>query len=155
MIIKEQDETTKRLLEELRFRFPIAASPFEEIGKRIGLSESETIEMTSHLKSVGRIRRIGYMAGSNGRNGRISTLVGMKVAPDRVDASAAIINRSNNVTHDYLRDNEYNLWFTLGAPTRDYMEAELNQIINEVKPLDWIEMPSVRTFKLRSPSGSD
>ena len=97
---------------------------------------------------------IGYMAGKTGRTGRTSTLIGLKVAPERVEASAAVMNRSNNVTHDYLRDHEFNLWFTLGAPDRDSLEKELAMIIEEVGPLDWIELPSVRVFKLNSPSGS-
>jgi DNA-binding Lrp family transcriptional regulator len=147
-------EKESMLLEELRYRFPIVERPFAEIGDRVGLTESETLEMTSDLQRRGTVRRLGYMAGKAGRTGRTSTLVGLKVAPERVEASAAIINRSNNVTHDYLRDHEFNLWFTLGAPDRDSLEKELRMIIEEVGPLDWIELPSVRIFKLNSPSGS-
>jgi DNA-binding Lrp family transcriptional regulator len=142
------------LLEELRYRFPIVERPFAEIGDRVGLTESEALEMTSVLQRKGTIRRVGYMAGKAGRSGRTSTLVGLKVAPERVEASAAIINRSNNVTHDYQRDHEFNLWFTLGAADRGSLEKELGMILEEVGPLDWIELPSVRVFKLNSPSGS-
>jgi DNA-binding Lrp family transcriptional regulator len=147
-------EKESRLLEELRYRFPIVERPFEEIGDRVGLTESETLEMTEELQRKGTIRRMGYMAGKAVRKGRTSTLIGLKVAPERVESSAIIINRSNNVTHDYLRDHEFNLWFTLGGPDRDSLESELARIIDEVGPLDWIELPSVRTFKLNSPSGS-
>ena len=148
------ETSESRLLDELRYRFPIVDRPFEEIGQRIGLSELETLDRTSHLLSRGDIRRVGYMAGQAGRTGRTSTLVGMKIEAERVEATAAMVNRSNNVTHDYLRDHEYNLWFTLGAPDRKMLEAELARILEEVKPLDWIELPSVMTFKLTSPSGS-
>lgn len=147
-------EKESELLEELRYRFPIVERPFAEIGERVGLTESEALEMTSDLQRRGTVRRLGYMAGKTARTGRTSTLVGLKVAPDRVEASAAIINRSNNVTHDYLRDHEYNLWFTLGGPDRSSLERELGTIIEQVGPLDWIELPSVRVFKLNSPSGS-
>jgi siroheme decarboxylase len=148
------EEKGSLLLEELRYRFPIVERPFAEIGERVGLTETETIEMAAELQRKGTIRRIGYMAGKAGRRGRTSTLVGLKVAPENVEASAMMINRSNNVTHDYLRDHEFNLWFTLGAPDRDSLETELAKMIEEIGPLDWIELPSVRVFKLSSPSGS-
>lgn len=154
-MIPDPDAEGPRLLAELRYRFPIVERPFEEIGQRIGLSESETLERTSDLVSNGTIRRIGYMVGMTGRSGRATTLVGMKVAPDRIGASAAIVDRSNSVTHDYLRDHEFNLWFTLGAADRPALDAELQLILDQVRPLDWIELPTVRTFKLRSPAGSD
>ena len=136
--MRPDKEKESMLLQELRYRFPIVERPFQEIGDRVGLTESETLEMTSDLRQKGTIRRLGYMAGKTGRTGRTSTLIGLKVAPERVEASAAVINRSNNVTHDYLRDHEFNLWFTLGAPDRDSLEKELAMIIEEVGPLDWM-----------------
>ena len=154
-MIPDPDAEGPRLLAELRYRFPIVERPFEEIGQRIralGIGDPGTYFGPREQRNN---QKVGYMVGMTGRSGRATTLVGMKVAPDRIGASAAIVDRSNSVTHDYLRDHEFNLWFTLGAADRPALDAELQLILDQVRPLDWIELPTVRTFKLRSPAGSD
>ncbi|MDD2421921.1 MAG: Lrp/AsnC family transcriptional regulator, partial [Heliobacteriaceae bacterium] len=99
------------------------------------------------LKERGIIRRIGGVFDSR-RLGYRATLCALKVPPDRVDAVAAIVNGYPGVTHNYLREHEYNMWFTLIAPTAAKMAA----IIAEIKARTGCELqnlPASRVFKIK------
>lgn len=143
-----------RLLNEMRLSFPIVERPFEELGRRLGISEDEVLSRTNDLIRKRVVRRIGYMVGDQVlQRGRTSTLVGMKMDPSEVERAAGVVGARRDVTHSYLRDHGFNLWFTVSAPNRTHLEAELESIVSEVHPSDWIELPATKLFKLRSPSG--
>ena len=48
--------------------------------------------------------------------GFYSTLCAVQVPEDKIEAVAAVINQLPGVTHNYLRDHDYNIWFTLTDP---------------------------------------
>ena len=50
------------------------------------------------------------------RLGYRSSLVAGRVAADRVEEAAAVIGAHPGVSHSYLRDHAWNLWFTLAVP---------------------------------------
>lgn len=151
MTATDSGDTSSRLLHELRLRFPVVQRPFMEIGERLGLSEDEVLGRTRELVQRGTVRRIGYMLGEHLLRDRASTLVGMKVGQGEAEKAAAIVGRLRGVTHSYLRDNEFNLWFTLSAADRAALDSELHSLADRVHPEDWIELPTVRFFKLRAP----
>lgn len=148
------DERDSRLFIELRERFPLVERPFEEIGRKLGMSEDEVIRRTKALIGKGVIRRIGYMPGERLRHGRVSSLVGMKVRPEEVEAAAAAVSRQRNVSHNYLRDHDLNLWFTLSAQDRDALAKDLQGLVETIRPEDWVSLPASRMFKLSAPAGT-
>jgi len=141
------DDMDKKLLNALQERFEAVARPYLEIAKSLGIEETEVIERIKRLKEAGIIRRIGALFDGNVL-GFVGTLCAAKVAPEAVDAFAAIINAYPQVTHNYLREGEYNVWFTVSAPS----EAELEALIAEMKGKTGVaEILSFRarqTFKL-------
>lgn len=153
MLERTPANTDSRLLNELWLRFPLIEKPFEELGRRLGLREDEVLSRTNDLIRKGTVRRIGYMVGEQVLRRRASTLVGMKVEPSEIERAAGIVGGHRRVTHSYLRDHRFNLWFTLSAPERAGLDSELQSIISDLRPTDWIELPAVKFFKLRAPSG--
>lgn len=153
MLEKTPANIDSRLLNELWLRFPLIERPFEELGRRLGLREDEVLNRTNDLIRKGTVRRIGYMVGEQVLRKRASTLVGMKVDTSEVERAAGIVGGHRRVTHSYLRDHRFNLWFTLSAPERTSLNSQLQSIISDIRPLDWIELPAVKFFKLRAPSG--
>jgi DNA-binding Lrp family transcriptional regulator len=147
------DEVSSKLLAELRGRFPLVERPFQEIGHRLGMSEAEAMERTKALVREGVIRRIGYMPGESLRRSRATTLVGMKVPKERIETAAGLVNARRGVSHNYLREHELNLWFTLSAPDKKRLEMDLQEVLREVRPEEWVSLPAVRMFKLNAPSG--
>jgi DNA-binding Lrp family transcriptional regulator len=81
--------------------------------------------------------------------GYASELVAMKVPRERLDEVAQLVNGYEGVTHNYERDGEYNLWFTITASTR----AELDRCVAEVRERsrvgDILLLPASRVFKSR------
>ena len=104
------DATDRAILNRIQSDFPITARPYRQIANELDLGEAEVLERVRRLKTAGIIRRIGgnFVPG---RLGYVSTLCAARVPADKIDAFAAAVNRYPGVTHNYLRDNPYNVWF--------------------------------------------
>jgi len=141
------DDIDKKLLTLIQRKFPISSTPYLEIASTLGISETEVINRLADLKAKGIIRRIGAIFDSK-KLGYHSTLCAMKVPEDRIDEVANIANRYPGVTHNYLRTDEYNMWFTLIAKS----QKELERIIGEIKDIsqiaDFINLPAIDMFKI-------
>lgn len=141
------DDVDRRVLDLIQAEFPLSPSPCVELGRRAGLSAEEAQERVASLRRRGLIRRIGGVINSR-RLGLVGTLVGMKVPPDCVDEVAAIVNDLSNVTHNYLREDDYNMWFTVTAASRDEVTAILSDLRRRTGIEDILDLPSLRTFKI-------
>ena len=143
------DETDKNILNEIQSDFPISSRPYHELGKRLNLSESEIIKRIRRLKDVGIIRRIGGNFDS-GRLGFTSTLCAAKVPEEKVNHFAEVVNRYPGVTHNYLRNHSFNIWFTFIAQDMVRIENALKEISDETGVTEILNLPAVRTFKINA-----
>lgn len=143
------DETDKNILNEIQSDFPISSRPYHDLGTRLNLSESEIIKRIRRLKDVGIIRRIGGNFDS-GLLGFTSTLCAAKVPEEKVNHFAEVVNRYPGVTHNYLRNNSFNLWFTFIAQDMARIENVLKEIAEETGVTEILNLPSVRTFKINA-----
>lgn len=137
----------KGLLNALQVNFPLSREPFAEIGSGMGLEEEVVIQRTARLKERRLIRSIGPVFDPR-RLGYHSTLVAMHVPGDKVEAAAGIINEHPGVSHNYLRDDDLNLWFTLAVPQGVELENELLKLVDRVGPERWLNLPALRAFKI-------
>ncbi|KKK47874.1 hypothetical protein LCGC14_3150780, partial [marine sediment metagenome] len=108
------DDLDRRILTELQERFPLEEDPYSVIAVNLKITKEELWQRVSNLIDTGMIRRIGFSIDSR-RIGYASTLAAVRVADDRVDEAAKVISDYPQVTHSYLRENEYNIWFTVIA----------------------------------------
>ncbi|MDO8886469.1 AsnC family transcriptional regulator [Candidatus Oleimmundimicrobium sp.] len=141
------DKIDKQLLNIIQPNFPIVERPFQALAKELSLTEEEVIFRLNKLKKEKIIRRVGAVFNSQSL-GYVSTLLAMKVPPRQVKNIANLINGYSGVTHNYLRNYDYNLWFTLTAPS----EKKLKSIIEEIKTKtgisDLLYLPATRIFKI-------
>ena len=143
------DPVDKRILGAIQSGFPVCERPFLKIAESIGTSEDTLIERIKTLKENRIIRRFGAVFESR-KLGYVSTLVAVRI-PDagRIPAVAAEINRFNEVTHNYQRENRFNLWFTLIAESRKRVE----EIISRVESLSGVEevhdLPADEMYKIK------
>ncbi|MFA7563253.1 MAG: AsnC family transcriptional regulator [Methanoculleus sp.] len=146
----DRDITDRRLLEVLQDNFPLASRPWREIGDRIGIPEAEVLRRVRRLTGEGVVLTVSPILESARIGLSASTLIGMRVPEERVDELAAIINREPGVSHNYLRDHDYNLWFTLAAPDGDALRRTVGEIAvrTGVAPADLLDLPAVRRFKI-------
>lgn len=136
----------KRLCSRLQEGLPLCSQPFAEIAEALGSTEAEVLEQTLALKASGVIRRLS--AFINHRTlGVASTLVTAHVPPDRIDRVAAAVNALAGVSHNYLREHHYNLWFTLQAESPDRIDETLLYLHGQLG-IEFHSLPVTHVFKL-------
>ncbi len=141
------DNTDKLILNKIQTAFPITEKPFLALGEELGLEEQEVLERIKKIKEEGIIRRIGASFDSK-KLGFKSTLCAIKAPEERIDEVAGIINEYPEVTHNYLRNHTYNIWFTIIAPSQERLKQILREIAEKTGIPDVRDMPSTRVFKI-------
>ena len=143
------DDIDKTIINRIQSDFPITSRPYLALADELGLTEKEVLERVAGLKKAGIIRRIGgnFVPA---KLGFVSTLCAARVPVDRVAQFAAVVNRYPGVTHNYQRDNEYNVWFTFISPSMDEIEANLKKIIEETGVEDILNLPATKVFKIKA-----
>ncbi len=142
------DDTDRAIVNEIQSDFPITARPYLALGRRLGLGESEVLFRVGRLKQEGVIRRIGGNFNSK-MIGFTSTLCAARVPEENLDRFVEVVNRYSGVTHNYLRNNPYNVWFTFIAPDMGTIESALEEISEETGVENICNLPAVRMFKIK------
>ena len=142
------DSTDKDILNRIQSDFPIDARPYQVIARELDLTEAQVLDRVRTLKEEGIIRRIGgnFVPG---KVGFVSTLCAARVPKDQVDAFARVVNRYTGVTHNYQRENEFNIWFTFIAPSREEIERNLAKISRETG-IEILNLPATKVFKIKA-----
>ena len=143
------DDIDRDILNQIQSDFPISSRPYRAIAKDLGLSEDEVLKRVSRLKDSGIIRRIGGNFAPE-KVGFVSTLCAAKVPEDKISQFAEVVNRYPGVTHNYRRENAFNIWFTFIAPSMEEIEANLKQIAEETGITNILNLPATRVFKIRA-----
>jgi siroheme decarboxylase len=142
------DDLDRKILNSIQSDFPIVARPYRELGKRLDLSEDEVFLRVRKLKEEGIIRRIG----GNFHSGKLdftSTLCAAKVPEENLNRFVEVVNRYPGVTHNYLRNHEYNVWFTFIAPSMEAIEGALREISLITGVREVHSLPALRMFKIK------
>ncbi|MGD8345034.1 MAG: AsnC family transcriptional regulator [Desulfobacterales bacterium] len=143
------DDIDRAILNRIQSDFPLTHRPYKTIGQQLKLSENEVLERVRRMKEAGVIRRIGGNFTPHAL-GFVSTLCAAKVPADKISQFAEAVNRYPGVTHNYRRDNSFNVWFTFIAPSMDEIEANLNQIAAETGVTDILNLPATHVFKIKA-----
>ena len=143
------DAADAALLGVLQEAVPFTERPFAELGNRCGLTEDETLARVNALKEAKVIRQISAIFDTRSL-GYASSLVAAKIAPERLDAAVAVINAHPGVSHNYLRNHEFNLWYTIAVPPTSRLGLE--DTVNLLHHLSGAEstrlLPTLRLFKI-------
>ncbi len=143
------DEIDRALLNRIQSDFPIASRPYRVVAEELHLTEEAVLKRLSALKKKGVIRRIGGNFVPE-KLGFVSTLCAARVPADQLDRFAAAVNRYPGVTHNYQRDNSFNIWFTFIAPSRAEIVANLQRISRETGITEIINLPATDVFKIKA-----
>ena len=142
------EDIDREILNEIQSDFPITPRPYLELGKRLNMSEDEIFKRVKRLKSEGIIRRIGGNFNSRKLN-FTSTLCAARVPEGQIEDFVEVVNRYKGVTHNYLRDHDYNVWFTFIAPSKSYIVKALRTISKKTGVKEILNLPAVRLFKIK------
>ncbi|MCP4371838.1 MAG: Lrp/AsnC family transcriptional regulator [Deltaproteobacteria bacterium] len=143
------DDINRTILNRIQSDFPLTPRPYLTIAEDLGLSEDDVLKRLKQLKKEGIIRRIGGNFVPE-KLGFVSTLCAASVPENKIDLFAAIVNQYPGVTHNYQRNNEFNIWFTFIAPSMDEILENLERIRLESGINDIINLPATKVFKIKA-----
>ena len=143
------DEIDRAILNRIQSDFPITSRPYLSIAQNLHLSEDQVIKRLKRLKKKGIIRRIGGNFVPE-KLGFVSTLCAAKVSRDKIDSFARTVNRYPGVTHNYRRDNKYNIWFTFIAQSMDEIKNNLENISQDTSVKEIINLPATKMYKIKA-----
>jgi len=141
------DAYDRKILDIIQSKYPVTARPYAEVGAQVGLTEAEVLARVRALKQKGVIRRIGANFQSN-KLGWHSTLCAARVPEDQVESFVAEVNRHSGVTHNYLRQHSYNLWFTCVGPSKEAVRETLAEI-TRTTGIAVLNLPTEKLFKIK------
>ena len=142
------DEIDKKILNLIQEEFPLAERPFAAIGKQAGISEREAVKRVKTLKEKGIIRRIGPILERK-KLGYVSVLCGVHVDDNAITEVAREINGLTGVTHNYEREGDLNLWFTITKKTIGEIDRALSDL-EKAHGLRVYRFPEKKTFKIKT-----
>ncbi|RCW48158.1 MULTISPECIES: Lrp/AsnC family transcriptional regulator [unclassified Halanaerobium] len=141
------EKIDNKILDSLQTGLKLEASPFQKIAAELGIEAEELLQRIKKLKKEGYIRRLGGVFRSS-RLGYKSTLIALEVEEANFYQAAEIINQHSGVTHNYRRDHQLNLWFTLSTTS----ELERENFLAQIKALPGVkklyQLPKEKFFKL-------
>jgi siroheme decarboxylase len=141
------DTVDKQLLNELQWVFPLADRPYLEISKRYNISENDVMQRTSRLKEIGLIRQINAIFDTR-RLGYKSALVAFSVKPDKLNHVAEEVNKHQGVSHNYERNHEFNMWFTLAVPPYADIKMDLERMASIDGVIKYRVLPTLKLYKI-------
>ncbi len=109
------DQIDREILQLIQDNFPIVQEPWLEISSALKITETELITRLKRLIDAGAIMKIGPIFDSTKIGLKAATLVAMRVPKNQVPEIAGVINQYDDVSHNYEREDEFNVWFTLSA----------------------------------------
>ncbi len=138
----------KQILNEVQRDIPLVSRPFAAIAKRLQMDEAALMERLVMLKEKGFLRRLGAYFDSDAL-GYKGALVALRVSPLYLTEVVGCVNQYPEVTHNYEREGEYNLWFTLQISS----ERQRRRLLDEIRVLRGVErilvLPSRKKYKVR------
>jgi DNA-binding Lrp family transcriptional regulator len=141
------DNIDREILNRIQSNFPITSRPYLVVANDLGFSEDDVLKRLARLKKKRIIRRIGGNFIPE-KLEFVSTLCAAKVPKNKVDFFAKEVNSYPGVTHNYKRDNKYNIWFTFIAPSMKEIEGNLEKISEKTGITDIINLPATKVFKI-------
>jgi DNA-binding Lrp family transcriptional regulator len=144
------DELDRKLLNLMQGSFPIAPRPYLRVAELGGVEEAEVMSRVERLLEKRIIRQVTPIFDTRAL-GYSSMLVAAKVDPENPHRAASVINEHPGVSHNYLRNHEFNLWFTIATEpdSKLGLEGTLEVLAREAGAESVRQLPTLRLFKIR------
>jgi DNA-binding Lrp family transcriptional regulator len=144
------DDVDRRLLNLMQGSFPIAPRPYAHVAELGGVTEDEVMTRVQRLLDKRIVRQVTPIFDTRAL-GYSSMLVAAKVDPEHPHRAAQIINAHPGVSHNYLRNHEFNLWFTIATEpdSKLGLEGTLQVLAREAGAESVRQLPTLKLFKIR------
>jgi DNA-binding Lrp family transcriptional regulator len=139
----------EEILSRIQKKFPLVPKPFKVIADELGMSEEEVLSILQEEKKKNIIRQTSAIFDTK-RLGYTSSLVAFKIPAEKISAAVKVINSHPGISHNYERNHEFNIWFTLAvAPDSKLgLEKTLEILAKVTEAEDYIMLPTLKLFKI-------
>jgi DNA-binding Lrp family transcriptional regulator len=143
------DDLDQQIITQLQMDFPLEANPYDIIAEGLGIDVEVLFKRVESLIDLGTIRRIGVSVDSR-KIGYHSTLTAIRVPDEQVDSACQVIDSCPEITHSYLRSNEFNVWFTVIASSQERVKEVIEElrVKLDLEVSDVLDLPMLQLFKL-------
>jgi siroheme decarboxylase len=144
------DDLDRKLLNLMQGSFPIAPRPYQHVASLAAIPAQEAMDRVQRLLDKRIIRQVTPIFDTRAL-GYSSMLVAAKVDPEHPHRAAKVINAHPGVSHNYLRNHEFNLWFTLATEpdSKLGLDGTLDALAREAGAASVRQLPTLKLFKIR------
>jgi siroheme decarboxylase len=144
------DDLDKRLLNLMQGSFPIAPRPYEHVADLAEVSEDEVMRRVQRLLDERIVRQVTPIFDTRVL-GYSSMLVAAKVDPENPHRAAKVVNSHPGVSHNYLRNHDFNMWFTIATEPGSKLGVDGTlDVLQELTGAESIrQLPTIKLFKIR------
>jgi siroheme decarboxylase len=144
---RDLDTVDKELLNLIQVSFPLEPRPFQVLADKLGTEEDDVIRRLQSLKNDRIIRQISMIFDTRALGYR-SSLVASRAPEGQVDEVASVINEHPGVSHNYRRDHEFNIWWTIAVPPESSLEDHIQRVHELAGAESTRIMQTIRMFKI-------
>jgi DNA-binding Lrp family transcriptional regulator len=144
------DELDKKLLNLMQSSFPLEERPYARVAELAEIGEEEVLERVQRLIDERIIRQVTPIFDTRVL-GYQSMLVAARVDAENPHRAARIVNSHPGVSHNYLRNHEFNMWFTIATEpdSKLGLEGTLEVLQRETGAESVRQLPTLKLFKIR------
>ena len=144
------NENDKRLLNLMQGRFPIEPRPYAAVARELAVGESDVLCRVQELLDARIIRQVTPIFDTRAL-GYESMLVAARVDPENPWRAAKIVNAHPGVSHNYLRNHDFNMWFTIAVEedSKLGLDGTLEVLQREAGADSVRQLPTLKLFKIR------
>lgn len=144
----------RELIRILQKEFPLSSRPFREVAKRVNIEEEQLLDLLRTWQNEGKLRQISAIFNPQSL-GHSSSLFAFRVSPQNLERAVEIINQHPGVSHNYLRNHSFNLWFTLVVPPGRDLLKEAERLFHLSGAEDFLYLPIIKVFKISATFDSE
>jgi len=139
----------QEILSRIQKKFPLVAKPFKVIADELKMSEEEVLEILQNQKRENIIRQTSAIFDTK-RLGYKSSLVAFKIPQEKINSAVKIINSHPGVSHNYERNHEFNIWFTMAVEPDSIigLDKTIEILAKLTEAEDYIVLPTLKLFKI-------
>jgi DNA-binding Lrp family transcriptional regulator len=141
------DDTDQKLLNLIQTEFPLTGRPFAALGERVGESEQAVMDRYQRLKDDRVIRQVSAIFDTR-KLGYRSSLVATSAPEERVDEAADVISSHPGVSHNYRRNHEFNIWWTIAVPPHQDLQTHVNALHRLCGGTSTRILPTLKLYKI-------
>lgn len=148
MSVDVMDALDREILDIVQKEIPLVPEPFKVMAEKIGTTEEVMLERLQSMKGDA-IRQMSAIFDTKAL-GYKSSLVAARIAPEKLDEMAKVFNQHPGITHNYKRNHDFNLWFTIAVPPNSRFGLEKTvDILGQLAEVESIRiLPTLKLFKI-------